>query len=912
MSRTDRSLIRFVVRAYHLWLYTLGRDFRTACGPAMEQTFRTVCTKAAARGGARSVLGVVTLEFIDVVAVALRERLRGLRAGIRGVMRGSGPRDQRSGRTTRHPLADFFAQFVADIRQAIRALAKRPGYSAIALLTLGIGIGANTAIFSVVDTVLLRPLPYEDPDNIYMVWNHIPEKNMRFAAHRLQHAREWREQTQIFQQVELHDTESFILTGSGEPELINGAYLSTGMLPFLGVQPSLGRNFTVEEREPGRDRVVILSDGLWRTRYGADPDILGQTLRLGPHSYAIIGIMPSDFRFPTASTKLWLPVADNASGVEHTRYFRVLARLRDGIALEQAQQSADLVAERLQEARPRDAGWYIQLGSYDEIRLRGRSRPVFVVLSAAVGFVLLIACANIANLSLSVAASRQREMAIRSALGAGRFRILRHVLTENLLLGLAGGFLGVLLAYWSVPLLVRLAPSNYTFLTGNSIAVDGRILVFAFAAAVMSGLLSGIIPAVRASRVGRLATLGNTTRSPTATGAQHRLRSSLVVLQVGLSLVLLAGAGLMMKSFAKLNRIDVGYNPDNLITLWLELLARYPNATERTAMIDALQDQLALVPGVEGVARAGGLPPTGLDISFGVTPEAEGYPVPSTGGDFVMPSQSVGPDYFRVMQIDLLDGRAFTPSDTHGDVVIVNDAMVNHYWQGNSPVGKRFRVDAKDGWHTVVGVVGDVRFLDSPVDQFGEMEMYYPMGDGWNRHRVSFALRTNANPTELVQPIKQRIWQLDPQLPVPHIYSMEQRLSDALAEPRFLLTLTTLFAFVALTLAAIGLYGVIAYVVTQRTNEIGIRMALGARVGNVLGLVLRYGMLLALLGTLLGLVGAFWLTRLLDTMLFEVSPTDPRTFGAVAIVLIAVSLVASYLPARRATRVDPMVALRTE
>ncbi|MCH7717578.1 MAG: ABC transporter permease [Gemmatimonadetes bacterium] len=909
MTETRLAIV-LVRKVYRLFLYGYAREYRIAFGPAMEQTFVTVCVQTFTHRGAIAALRTALAELLDTARVALQQRFESWARQV-GRM-GSGGTHGQSPNGRRDPLngswRESVGQALADTRHAFRSVAKRPGYSAVVLATIAIGVGATTAIFSVVDTVMMRPLPYRDPDGLFDLWNYIPDKDLLYGAHSLQAARQWREADHIFEQVELYDTEAFIVQGSGDPELISGSKVSVGLMPMLGVAPQIGRGFVPREAERGSERVVIISDGLWKRRFGSDTSVVGQSLRLGTENHTVIGVMPASFRFPSARVQLWVPVTAEP-GVGRALY-QALARMKTGISLQQAQEEADRIALRLQESHPRDAGWYIRLRSHNDLRVERRNRVALWVLLGAVGFVLLIACANIANLSLSVAMSRQHEMAIRAALGAGRFRIARHMLIENLGLCLVGGGLGVLLANWGLPLILRFAPSDLTFMTGADISIDRRVLAFALLLSTASGVLSGLIPAIRGSRADKSGALCAAARRLTSTREHHRMRGALVVLEVGLSLVLLIGAALMVNSFVRLNRVDLGFRTDDLLTFYVNPeTSRYPTASVQDVFYDQVAERIAALPGVEGVTMADGLPPSGGGISFGVTPQAEGHEPPVTRPDFVMPSARVSENYFEVMDIALREGRPFEPADSERDVMIVSETMVQMFWGAESPIGKRFRLGTESPWITVVGVAADVKQF-GPVDPFGDMEFYRPLANtNWDGRAI--AVRA-PDAMALLPAVKQLVWQLDDRLPVTRINLMEDLLAESIAQPRFLLLLVTSFAIIAVTLAGIGMYGVISYSVSQRERELGIRMALGAQRGTVRRLVLKQGMSLAVVGTLLGLLGAYGMTKFLDTLLFDVEPTDPVTFATVAVGLIVAALFACYVPAHRATKVDPMVALRGE
>jgi putative ABC transport system permease protein len=787
---------------------------------------------------------------------------------------------------------------------------KSPGFTAVIVLALGIGIGATTAIFSVVNAILLRALPYGDPDRIVMVWMDNRKLDLDQDFHSYPNYADYRDQNQTFDEIAAFNDRSFNLTGSGDPERIIGAWSSANLFSVLGTEPAIGRVFTVEEEEPGKDLVVVLSHGLWQRRFGGDPAIVGQQVSMNGVNRTVIGIMPPQFAFPRKETEVWVPLAinQNLKNARGAFFLKSVGRLKPEVSLEQAQADTKTIATRL-------AQEYDYLSSYgvNLVRLHdqivGNVRPALLVLLGAVAFVLLIACANVANLLLARAAVREREIAIRTALGAGRWRIVRQLLTESLLLSLAGGALGLLLAFWGLDVLVALSPQDIPRL--DQIRIDGRVLAFTLLVSLLTGLIFGLAPALQASKPDLNESLKEGGRGSTGGIHGSRVRSILVISEIALSLILLIGAGLMIRSFQRLLEFDLGFNPERLLTLKVQLAgSRYGQGQQVVSFYDQLLQRVESLPGVESAGAVS-------DVFLSKTPNSttfslEGRPDPPPAEDIEVPFDSISPNYFRVMGIPLLKGREFDHRDVADapGVVIINDTFARMFFPGEEPVGRRFRYRGDNNpWLTIVGVVADMRRtgFDSEV----RPETFLPYAQNPSG-RLTLIVRASSDPSALVGSIRSEVSQIDPGQAVYDVKTMDKWLGEMVSQRRFNMMLLAIFAGVALILAAVGIYGVISYSVTQRTHEIGIRIALGAARRDVMRLVVGQAAKLTGVGLGAGLVAAFALTRLMTSLLYGVSATDPVTFALIPFVLAAVALLSSYIPARRAAKVDPMIALRYE
>ena len=806
-------------------------------------------------------------------------------------------------------------KLLQDLRYSIRMLFKNPSYTAVALLTLALGIGANTAIFSVVNGVLLRPLSFNDPDRLALIGATNREKGI--ATHHVSYldALDWKAQSQSFDDIGLMAYWTFNLTEVEEPEHIQGALATPNLFQMLGKQPMLGRAFISEEAQPGKDNVVILGYGLWQRRFGADKNIIGQKLTLNGTVSTVIGVVGADFGYPYNDVDIWGPFVGEQEQ-RGSRWLLALARLREGVTPKQAQADLDTIAGRLELSYPdTNAGWGVSLISLHE-QITQDVRPALLVLLGAVGLVLLIACANVATLTLARATSRRKEIAIRTAMGATRRRIIRQLLTESIILSLLGGILGTLASFWVIDSLVAFAPDNIPRL--NEVSVDWLVLGFTLTVSLLTGALCGLAPALLSSSSDVHSTLKE--ESGAIGGAsRHRLRSLLVVSEVSLSLVLLVGAGLLIQSFLRVQRIDAGFNPENLLTMQLMLTGpEYGPAARRQAFVDETLTRIEALPGVKSASAISTLPigATSGRVNFSFV--AEGRQV-REGQDPNAYYRSVSPGYFQTMSIALAAGRYFTGHDneTAQRVAIINRRMAQRIWPDQDPVGKRVRwsdgpwSSGEPQWMTIVGVVADVKQYG--LEREEELAIYVPYAQKTTAWRwLAVVVRTDAEPASLSRAVTGEIHAVDRNLPVYLVQPMEKILSESLGARRFNTLLLGVLAALALTLAALGIYSVISYSVSQRTREIGIRTALGAQKGDILRLVLRQGLGLTLVGVVGGLIASVALTRLLSILLYGISATDALTFTSVAMMLMVVALLACYIPARRATKVDPMVALRNQ
>ncbi|HKY05517.1 MAG TPA: ABC transporter permease [Blastocatellia bacterium] len=814
----------------------------------------------------------------------------------------------------------FIETLVQDLRFGMRRLAKSPGFTVVALLLLGLGIGANTAIFSVVNSVLLRPLPLKDPDRIVEVWEVNPLKGWTQANVAPANLQDWQEQNQVFEDMAAYmgsDTKeagirNFSLTGRGEPERVQAVGVSANFFSVLGVEPAHGRAFLPEENWEGSDLVVVLSSGLWQRRFGKDPEVVGQTIHLNGRPRTVVGVMPEGFDFPTKRADMWIPLGLNPKdipGLRRPHFFKVIARLKEGVSIEQAQAEMNSIAARLEEQYPdTNTQMGVGLGSLQEF-LVGETRPTLLVLLGAVAFVLLIACANVANLLLARAASREREIAIRSALGASRLRLVRQLLAESLMLSALGGALGVLIAVWGLDVLVSLAPQNIPRL--NEVGLDSRALGFTVSVTFLTGLIFGLLPALQSSKPDLNETLKDGGRKGAGGLRSRRSLSALVVSEVALSLVLLIGAGLMIKSFVRLQQVDPGFDPENILSFKLSLPGvRYPKPENAITFYESLTERLRALPGVKAAGMSDHIALEGYAWTSDFT--IEGRPPEEYGVE--VRHKSIDPGYFETLGLSVLKGRNFTTAENRSGpgIIIINETLARQHFKDEDPIGKRIKFskpERQSPWRTIVGVVSDEKQdgLDKPVRQ----EIYEPLFQNL-RYSMTVVARTTGDPQGLIGAVRGEVQSLDKDLPIYDVSTMEQIIASSVTGKRFTMTLMMIFAAVAMVLAAVGLYGMMSYSVTQRTHEIGIRMALGARRADVLRLVIGQGMTLVGGGICLGLAVAFALTRLMENLLFGVSATDPAIFAIIAAVLVSVALLASYIPARRASKVDPLTALRYE
>ncbi len=821
-----------------------------------------------------------------------------------------------------------------DIRYGARMLLKNPGFTVVAVLTLALGIGANTAIFSVVNAVLLRPLPYPEPGQLVQLRMDRPGKpstdigSPTFV--------EVKAQSQSLARIAAYADGDMTLTGAGSAERVVAGAVTADFFPLLGVHPALGRNFIREEDTPNGPKAVILGHGLWQSRFGGDAGLLGRAITLNQQSYTVVGILPARFQYPEPF-QLWIPLALSETGAggtfvpygEGMGYLKSIARLKPGVTLEQAQTELQTIAQRIQPSGPtatpggnprrrgegrgggdRGDSVLTLVGLHEQVV--GDVKGALLVLLGAVALVLLIACANVANLLLARAAARQKEMAVRAALGAGRLRIARQLLTESVLLSVAGGGLGLMMAFWGVRALGQWSGASLPAMHG--IGIDAWVLAFTLGVSIITGLAFGLAPAFQTWRTDVNTALKEEGRGDTG-AHRNRLRHLLVVSEVALALVLLIGAGLLIKSFSRLLDVNPGFRADGVLTFQVTLTEGKSSA-QRVNFVEQIVERLKALPGVQAAAATDSLPLTHFSR---ITPaEIEGRPPidfsRAKPGEVKPASRpTVTHDYFNAMGIQLKSGRTFTSQDARptAGVVIVNEAFEKHHFPGESAVGKRIRLRAgpAKGWLTIVGVVSDVRQSGLAGDV--KLEVYSPELEGVDG-AMSFVIRVAGNPTHLISTVRGVVAAVDPNQPLHNVMTMEQRLANTTTSRRLNTALLGSFAGVALLLAVVGIYGVMSYAVTQRRREIGVRMALGAQRSDVLGLIIHGGLRLTLAGVVIGLIGALALTRYLSSLLFEIKPTDPVTFLGIAVALTGVALLASWLPARRAAKVDPMVALRYE
>jgi putative ABC transport system permease protein len=802
-----------------------------------------------------------------------------------------------------------------DLRYGARMLMKKPGFTLIAVLTLALGIGANTAIFSVVNAVLLRPLPFVDDEQLVMIWGKLPSAGIQRLFTSVPEYLDYRERTTAFAQVGMYGGTDFTLTGSGDAERLNGALVSANLLSLLGVNPLFGRHFLAEENEPERARVVILSYGLWQRRFGGDTKLVGQEITLNGTNRTVVGIMPPSFHFPDDETEIWQPVDITAArrNERYSRWLTTVARLKPGVTMAQAQADLDTLAGNLRRDYPKNygenSGWAINLFSLRD-ELAGEVRNALPILLAVVGCVLLIACANVANLLLARATTRQREMAVRTALGAGRGRLIRQLLTESLLLALASGALGIFLAWWSNDYLIKLGPKELS--SSGPVGMDLGVLLFTALVALLTAVLFGLAPAWQASKLNLNDALKEGGRN--ASAGRGRLRNLLVIGEIAVALTLLVGAGLTLKSFYRLLQVDPGFDPANVLTMRLALSpTQYTEGGQQRAFYEQVLSQIEALPGVQAAGAVHNLPlgGGGNTRNFSI----EGQPEPSLNVDFYQAT----PHYFQAMGMRVASGRFFTPNDREDQpgVAIVNETLARRFFRDQDPLGKRIKLGNPTGpfsWLSIVGVVRDVKQngLEEETKPALYISFLQPPLPGWKFQFMFLTVRTQSDPLSMTAALRSAVQALDQNQPIYRVATMEQLLARSLAARKFSLLLMMLFAALALLLSVIGLYSVLAYAVTQRTREIGVRMALGAQTNDVLRLVVKQGMALTLIGVTVGLGVAFALTRLMKSLLFGVEPTDPLTFSVIALLLIAVALLACWIPARRATKVDPMIALRCE
>ena len=811
-------------------------------------------------------------------------------------------------------------EFTQDLRFGARTLRRNPGFAAIAVLTLGLGIGANAAIFSVVNAVLLRPLPWSDPDRAVMIWSKWTAFDKTWVASG--EVVDYKKRSRALSDVAAWSDGQVNLTGDGEPERVAAANVSANLFPVLGAQPMIGRVFTGPEDVPNGPNVVVLGFGLWKRRYASDPSIVNRTILINGQSFQVLGVMPPDFVLPTdfqnpEPTQLWTPLQMDPASTDHGNHGLYAAgRLQPGATVRQAADELSGIARAMT-----SEGLYPVQMQFDTVVLSltdevvGNVRRAVWLLFGAVGFLLLIACANVANLLLARAEARQREIAVRSALGAGGWRVVRQLLTESLVLSSVSAIVGLGLAYAGVRFLAWWNPANIPRVAG--VTLDARVLLFTAVVAILTSVLFSLVPALRAMKTDLTDSLKDGGQSASTGGGRQRFRNALVVVEMALAVVLLVGAGLMLRSLWALQRVPLGFDPTSVVTMRIALpAASYESPEQVEAFFQQLLERVRQLPGVRTAGAARSLPLGSPIGDFGLM--VEGYqPPPGTNakGDW----QIVTDGYLAAMGERVIRGRGIEPTDTAGSmlVALVNEEMARLYWNGRDPIGGRLKIggDPKRPFVTVVGVVADVRhngITDVVKEKFYVPHTQWNKAVGFPIRGMTLVIRAGGDPWALVGPIRQAVRSLDPSLPVANVRLMDDVVGAALSTPRFTGILLGSFAVLALLLSAIGIYGVLSYLVSRRTREIGIRVAIGAGRAEVLRLILRNGISLALTGVAIGIGFALWASRLMSGLLHDVSPGDPVTFTAVGLLLTGVALIASLVPAWRATRVDPVVALKTE
>jgi putative ABC transport system permease protein len=795
-----------------------------------------------------------------------------------------------------------------DARYAIRMLIKKPGFTLTAVLTLALGIGANTAIFSVINAVLLRPLPYAEPERLVMLSETKEQVQNRWVSY--PNFLDWQERNRSFEAMSTIRGSTVTLTGGGDPESLNARVVAADYFKVMRVSPLLGRAFTAEEDKPGTQMVTILSHEFWQRRFGADPDIVGSTITLDNRAFTVVGVTPPDFQHQ-GPPQLWLLVGQLVDEVWMKRENRVagyvIARLRPEVSLRQAQTDMDGIAEQLNQQYPwHNAGHSIRVVSLHE-NIVGQSRAMLLILFGAVGLVLLIACANVANLLLVRATARRKEIAIRMALGAGRWRVLRQLLSESLLLFLLGGAMGILLAWWGTKLLAASQTNVIPRLQG--VRIDWRVLAFTFVLSLLTGIIGGLAPAWGATKVGLQEALKQSCRTATE-GRGGRLRAGLVIAEVALALVLLAGAGLLIKSFARLLESRPGFDSNNVLTMQINLPRQKNGGRDQAGRFhQQLLERVTGLAGVEQASISNDVPGLATGWQNDISPEP--YIPVNPGEEINVDWAIVSPDFFATMKIPILQGRTFTRQECESEapVVLVDESLAQQFWPRGEALGKHLKYNGPTP-HEIIGIVGKVKHYGS--ESLPRIKMYTPLG--WGRlNRATLSLRlARADAPGILEAVTREVQSIEKDLPVTEVATLDEILAREISPRRFNTILLSLFAAIALLLAAVGIYGVMSYTVAQRTHEVGVRVALGAQASDVMSLVVGQGMKLVVTGIAIGLPAAFALTQLIRSFLYEISATDPWTFTLIALLLTAVALAACYIPARRATRIDPMVALRYE
>ncbi|HYP07417.1 MAG TPA: ABC transporter permease [Bryobacteraceae bacterium] len=793
-----------------------------------------------------------------------------------------------------------------DLLYSLRAIARNPGFATVVLLTLALGIGANTAVFSVVKGVLLDPFPYKDPERLVQLYEKRPKQGRVRNVVSAPDFGDWKSRNTVFEDMAALTGAAFAVNTAEGSQIVQAARVTSNFFHMLGVKPVLGRDFLPEEETAGKDRVLILSHGAWQHRFGGDRSIVGRRLTLGGAPFEVVGVLPAITHVIGAEVEMWQPLVLDTRTGRGGHFLNVYARLKPGVTTAQARSEMDVISAQLERQYPdENTGHGANLFSLSD-EVTDKVRPALTVLLGAVGLLLLIACANVANLFIARIAHHQREISIRTALGAGAGRLIRQIITETVLLSVAGGAVGVLLAHWGVRALVAANPGNLPRLA--NIAIDTDVLLFTSAVSVGAGLLFGLLPALHATRARVADTLKQSSRNSTARGMSRRL---LVVVEVALALILLVGSGLMLRSFTRLAAVNPGFDAARVLTFDVPLMGpRYAKPESKRAFLLEASTRIAQLPGVASVAGVNALPLSGRDS--GTNFVIEGRPA---AGYSMLPNgryRVVTPGYFETLRIPLRAGRfpAASDNDSSPYVLVINETMARQYWHGEDPIGKRIALSREqDKPRQIVGIVSDVKHY--ALDGETRPEMYFPYAQE-PQSSMTMVLRTTQDPENLIAAVRREIMRIDKDQPVAKVRTYEQILSTSVAQPRLYSTLLTIFSTIALLLAAVGIYGVMSFAVGQRTQEMGLRMALGAGAGSVQTLVLKEGIVLASLGIGAGLLGAFLLTGAIEAILFETEATDPATFVASALLLIVIATTACFIPARRATRVDPIIALRGE
>ncbi len=800
-----------------------------------------------------------------------------------------------------------------DLRYAVRMLRKSPGFTLVATITLALGIGANTTIFSAMNAVVFQPFSFQNQDRLVMLWERQSEMGYSRGSVAPGNFNDWREQGQTLDQIIAITQSYFDITEGDQPERYAGYKVSATFFDPFGVKPMMGRTFTPEEDQPGRDQVVVLKHSLWQNRFGADPDIVGKTISINSTIFTCIGVMGPDFNFPFNGGEMWSPLVFDANDLTDRKnhYLQVLGLLKPGVTIEQANEDINQIAHRAALAYPdSNSGKSVNIVSMTKDAVRGASMYSPVMLSA-VGFVLLIACANVANLLLVRAATRQKEIAIRLAIGAGRFRLIRQLLTESLLLALIGGAVGLLISVWGVDAIARGIPDDFSkFIPGwQHVGVDKTAFVFTLIVSALTGLIFGLAPALQATKLNFSEALKEGGKGSASKGSSNRARSLLVVSEIALSLVLLIGAGLMIRSFVQLMRSDLGVNPTGVLTMQISLSTeKYSPPEQRVNFYQQLLERVSALPGVLKAGATSNLPLSGSNRST----------VLISAGQTIFPLskkpdvnyRSVSLDYFTAIGTRISKGRNFTDGDRPGSprVALVNEAFANQFFADQEPVGQQFKIDNNQPIE-IIGVVANV--INNDLDNITEPDMYLPFAqDPWRS--MFLVIHTGADPNQIASAVRSEASAIDKSLPVFNIKAMQQLIGERLSPKRLATVMIGFFGLMALVLASVGIYAVMSYSVTQRTHEIGIRMALGARPQDIFKLVVGHGIMLTAIGLVIGLAGAFAMTRAMSQILYGVTATDPLTFIGISLLLASIALLACYIPARRATKVDPMVALRYE